>query len=293
MPVIKTLEELKNYPFSPYDGPRKVLMVKPDYYNVTYKINPHMVDGEGQLPIIDEKRALFQWEKLKAKIEELGLKVFVIPGQEGFPDMVFAANQSLSVDSRHIILSKMTHEERKGEVPFFEDFFENHGIEAKHLPDEVEQFEGTGDALWHFGMDLLWCGHGFRTDLKAVEHLGDTLGLAVVPLKLIDENFYHLDTCMCILDSKTVVWTPKAFSEESQEIIDSFFPVTIEVPYEEAKETLACNSWSVDGHNVLIPQGTLTLKEKLENHNFTVHELDTSEFKKAGGSIFCMKLAFS
>ncbi|MCF8060075.1 MAG: hypothetical protein K9K67_12310 [Bacteriovoracaceae bacterium] len=292
MPILKTLEELKNYPFSPYEAPRKVLMAKPDYYKVAYKINPHMVDGEGHFPKIDEKRALFQWEKLKAKAEEFGLKVFVIPGQENFPDMVFAANQTLPIDSRHIILSKMAHAERSGEVQFFADFFENHGIETKRLPDEVIHFEGTGDAIWHFGMDLLWCGHGFRTDFSAVDYLGETLGLAVVPLELVDENFYHLDTCMCILDSKTVAWTPKAFSEESQQLIDSFFPVTIEIPYEEARDTLACNSWSIDGQNILIPLGAKTLKEKLINHKFIVHELDTGEFLKAGGSVFCMKLAF-
>lgn len=292
MPVLKTLDELKSYPFSAYDGPTKVLMIKPDYYQVSYKINPHMSDGEGNLPSVDEKRAFFQWEKLKHKAEELGQKVFVIPGQENLPDMVFAANQTLPIDSKHVLLSRMAHDERKEEVHFVADFFENHGIETKSLPDEVNMFEGTGDGLWHFGMDLLWCGHGFRTDQSAVDYLGDTMGLAVAPLKLVDENFYHLDTCMCILDSRTVAWTPKAFSEESQELIDSFFPVTIEIPYEEAKENLACNSWSVDGKNVLVPQGSKVMKEKLLNHDFIVHELDVGEFHKAGGSLFCLKLAF-
>lgn len=292
MPVLKTLDEIKSYPFAAYDGPTKVLMIKPDYYQVTYEINPHMVDESGNFPKIDEKRALFQWEKLKQKSEEFGMKVFVIPGQENLPDMVFAANQTLPIDSKHVFLSRMAHEQRKPEVSFVADFFENHGIETKTLPDDVNIFEGTGDGLWHFGMDLLWCGHGFRTDMTAIDYLGETMGLAIAPLQLVDENFYHLDTCMCILDSRTVAWTPKAFSEESQEIIDSFFPVTIEIPYEEAKEHFACNSWSVDGKNVLVPQGSKTMKEKLTNHNFIVHELDMGEFQKAGGSIFCLKLAF-
>lgn len=292
MPLLKNLDELKSYPFSAYDAPSKILMVKPDFYNVSYQINPHMADESGGLPSIDEKRAVFQWEKLKAKLEELGLKTFVIPGQESLPDMVFAANQSFPIDSKHILLSKMAHDERKGEVSFFADFFDHHGYTVKELPEDVEKFEGTGDALWHYGMDLIWCGHGFRTDMKAVEYLADTLGLPVAPLKLVDENFYHLDTCMCILNSRTVVWTPKAFSEESQKIIDGFFPERIEIPYEEAKETLACNSISVDGKNILIPQGAKTLKEKLLNHSFIPHELDVGEFHKAGGSLFCLKLAF-
>lgn len=292
MPLLETLEDLKSYPFSPYDAPGKVLMVKPDFYNVSYQINPHMVDESGELPNIDENRAVFQWEKLKTKLEELGLKSFVIPGQEGLPDMVFAANQTFPIDSNYVLLSKLAHDERKSEVQFFADFFDHHGIGVKELPEDVEKFEGTGDALWHHGMDLIWCGHGFRTDLKAIDYLANTLGLAVAPLELVDENFYYLDTCMCILNSRTVAWTPKAFSEKSQELIDGFFPERIEISYEEAKETLACNSISVDGKNILIPQGAKTLKEKLINHEFIPHELDVGEFHKAGGSLFCLKLAF-
>lgn len=292
MPLLQNLDELKSYPFSAYDAPGKILMVKPDFYNVSYQINPHMADESGDLPKVDEKRAIFQWEKLKAKLEELGQKTFVIPGQENLPDMVFAANQSFPIDSKHVLLSRMAHDERKDEVQFFADFFDHHGVTVKELPSEVEKFEGTGDALWHYGMDLIWCGHGFRTDMKAVNYLANTLGLPVAPLELVDESFYHLDTCMCILNSRTVVWTPKAFSEESQKMIDGFFPETIEIPYDEAKETLSCNSISVDGKNILIPQGAKTLKEKLQNHDFIPHELDVGEFHKAGGSLFCLKLAF-
>lgn len=292
MPILKTLEDIKSYPFSSMEVPTKVLMVKPDYFSVVYSINPHMKAKDGSPVKVDESRALFQWEKLKDKCKELGLKVMTIPGQENLPDMVFAANQSLPLDSKNILLSKMAHKEREPEVPYFTHFFENHGIQAKSLPEKVGKFEGTGDGLWHYGMDLLWCGHGFRTDMKAIEYLGEDLSLAVVPLELVNDYFYHLDTCMCILNSRTVAWVPKAFSEKSAELIDKFFPTTIEIPLEEARDFFACNSWSVDGKNVLVPTNTPTMKSKLEAHGFIVHELDTSEFIKAGGSIFCMKLAY-
>jgi N-dimethylarginine dimethylaminohydrolase len=292
MPILSTLQEIKSYPFSAMDVPKRVLMITPDHFNIEYAINPHMKTKDGALRTIDHNRALYQWEKVKEKIEQLGLKVFVLPGQENFPDMVFSANQTLPLDSKRVLMGKMATAERAPEVEFVKDFFENHGIVPKRVPDEVTFFEGTGDALWHHGMDLLWVGHGFRTSLDAIKYLGEGLDLAVVPLELVDESFYHLDTCMSIIDSKTVVWTPKAFSEKSQELIDNFFPVTIEVSYDEAIRELSCNCWSVDGKNVLVPLGAKTLKSKLENHGFIVHELDSSEFLKAGGSLFCMKLAF-
>lgn len=292
MPVLKSLEEIQSHPFSAMEPPQKVLLVRPDYFSIEYAINPHMRPNEGTIGNVDEKRALYQWEKLKEKCSELGLKVFTIPGQENLPDMVFAANQVLPFDSKNFLIGKMAHQQRAPEVSYIKDFFEHRGYHALELPENVEKFEGTGDALWHFGMDLLWCGHGFRTDTQAIEHLGNDLNIAVVPLELTNEYFYHLDTCMCILNSNTVAWVPKAFSEESAELIDKFFPKTIEIPLEEAKEFFSCNSWSPDGKNVLVPTGSKTLKAKLEAHNFIIHELDTSEFIKAGGSIFCMKLAF-
>ncbi len=292
MPLLLEPEDIQSYPFSPLERPQKVLMVDPEHFDVTYQINPHMGSDGEELPIIDEKRARYQWEKLKEKLKELGLNVTSFPGQEGLPDMVFAANQVLPLDSKRILLSRMAHEERAGEVQHFKDYFEHHGIQVIELPEEVEKFEGTGDGLWHPGMDLLWCGQGFRTDRTGTAHLADKMGLAVAPLTLIDPYFYHLDTCMSIIDGQTVAWVPEAFSERSIRVVDSFFKRKIEVPYEEAKETLACNCWCPDDKNVLVPLGAKTLKTSLETLGFEVHQVDTSEFQKAGGSIFCLKLAY-
>lgn len=292
MPILDELDTLKSYPFSAGDIPTKVLMVAPNHYGVDYIINPHMKTATGELPVVDEKRATFQWEKLKAKIEELGLKVSVVRGQENLPDMVFSANQILPLDSKRVLASKMATKERAAEVEFLMNYFKNHGYVVKELPENIERFEGTGDGIWHHGMELLWIGYGPRTSYSAVEYLGNDLDLAVVPLELIDENFYHLDTCFAIINSRTVVWSPKAFSKKSQELIDKFFPTTIEIPYDEAKEHFSCNCWSVDGKNVIIPVDTPILKKKLEAHNFIVHEVDTSEYLKSGGSVFCLKLAY-
>ncbi len=292
MPILDKIEDLKSYPFSAGEIPEKVLMVSPEYYGVDYIINPHMKTDSGELPVVDEKRASFQWEKLKNKIEELGLKVTVLGGKENLPDMVFSANQILPLDSKRVLASKMATKERAPEVEYLVNFFKNHGLEVKHLPDSVKRFEGTGDGIWHHGMGLLWVGCGPRTSYDAIEFLGKELDLPVAPLELVDENFYHLDTCMAVINSRTVVWTPKAFSEKSQNLIDKFFPDRIEIPYEEAKENFSCNCWSVDGKNVIVPVNTPILQKKLKAHGFNVHEVDTSEYLKSGGSVFCMKLAY-
>ncbi len=44
--------------------------------------------------------------------------------------------------------------------------------------------------------------------------------MTVIPLKLIDEKFYHLDTCFYPLLDDTVMYYPEAFNSDSLQIIE-------------------------------------------------------------------------
>jgi N-dimethylarginine dimethylaminohydrolase len=63
------------------------------------------------------------------------------------------------------------------------------------------------------------------------------------------------------------------------------------VNLEEAQHGFACNSL-VAGKTVFIHQGNKNTVAALEKRNFDVVELDTSEFLRSGGSVFCMTLNF-
>ncbi len=269
-------------------------MTSPDHFEVAYVINPHMAGNIGD---VDPGRARSQWEALKAAYESLGVEVSVVAGAPGLPDMTFCANQTLPYQTpggeRGVVLSRMHAEQRKPEVEHYERFFQGEGYETQGLdPDLPGDFEGMGDALWHPGRYLLWGGYGYRTDPQVYDRLSDKLGFPIVALSLTDPDFYHLDTCLCPLDEETALLYPGAFDEQGLEDIRARFRRTIEAPENEARELFACNAHSPDGTHVLIQEGCTETNALLEAAGYDVLEVDTSEFLKSGGSVFCLKLMF-
>ena len=189
-----------------------------------------------------------------------------------------------------VVLSRMHSEHREGEVPYYNRFFEDMGYAVKTLREDLDaDFEGMGDALWHPTRRLLWGGYGYRTSPEAYKALSDLLDVPVVLLRLTDPDYYHLDTCLCPLDAEHALVAPDAFDDTGRTLIESFFDTLIEVPDHEARHQLACNGHCPDGKHVLIQEGCELTNDRLREHNFVPVELDTSEFLKAGGSVFCMK----
>lgn len=270
-------------------APRNVLMVDPQHFKVTYVINPYM---EGQVGRVDQARAAAQWESVADAYEHLGLEILKMTGPPDLPDMVFCANQTLPGlnrdGRRQVLLSRMASVERQPEVDYFQTFFTSRGYSVSRL-DRPDRLEGCGDAIWHHDLRLLWCGHGFRSDPEGFEEACTLFDVTGILLELRDESFYHLDTCLAIVDRETALWVPPAFSSESAGLIERLIPRLIEVPRDEAISLLACNAHSPDGKNVLIQSGCTQTADRLREAGFTVRELDTSEFLKAGGSVFCMK----
>jgi N-dimethylarginine dimethylaminohydrolase len=272
--------------------PRRVLLTTPDHFDVLYVINPHM---EGNIGAVDRSAAVQQWQALRAAYESLSIPAEVMQGAEGLPDMVFCANQTLPYydptdGTRGVVISRMYAPERRDEVPHYERFFRQQGYAITHLPEgSGAAFEGMGDAIWHPGRYLLWGGYGIRTDCAAYDYLTEALGVTVLALELNDPDFYHLDTCFSVLDADTVLIYPGAFTAEGLALIEHVFAQVIEAPEDEARHRFACNAHCPDEEHVFIQQGCETTGRRLRNAGFAPVTLDTSEFIKAGGSVFCMK----
>lgn len=282
-----TISDLPTMP-----APNRVLMVKPTYFDVEYVINPHMKDHVGR---VDKIQAKNEWEHLKDGYEELGFDVHVIDGEKGLPDMVFCANQSLPyIDedgNRKVIMSIMHSDQRKDEVSYVEKFYKDLGYEILYLnQDLVDDYEGMGDGLWHYKRRLLWGGYGYRSSIKAYEQISEKLDVPVVTLELKDESFYHLDTCLSVLNENTALIYTDAFTNEGLEMIHKLFDAVIEASSYEAEKLFAVNASCPDGKNVFIQQGCTDVNQKLRDKNFSVHEFSTYEYIKSGGSVFCMKM---
>lgn len=272
---------------------RRVLMVSPDHFDVAYAINPHMRRADGALHSVDPLKARQQWEAVAEAYRRIGFDVVVLEGQPKLPDMVFSANQTFpywSKDGRpSVLLSRMYSPFRQPEVPSFKVWFLENRYEVRELPGTHLFFEGSGDALVQPGKGILWGGVGTRTTADTYEILAAYTGLLVVRLPLVNEAFYHLDTCFSLLDERTVAVVPEAFSKESLRMIHEAFDTVLNVVPEEAMRFLAGNAHSPDGKHVFFQRGAKFFAREVERRGFHPVELETGEFLKSGGSVFCMK----
>ena len=258
----------------------RILLCAPDFYGIEYEINPWMHRSRNA----DRAQASTQWEQLRAALQHCGGQVELIEPQPGLPDMVFTANAGLAVGHR-FIRSNFRHKERRGEQAHFEQWFAKDGYELVCLPGELF-FEGEGDAL--FCGDTLFCGYRFRSDIRSHQWLSDLLGCLAVSLELVDERFYHLDTCFCPLPDGSALWYPAAFDDYGQQAIRQHVRDLIAVAPEEALR-FACNA-VVMKTEIIMPDGCPRLRATLEQRGYHCHELPMSEFLKAGGACKCLTL---
>ncbi len=281
------------------EEPRQVLMCSPEYFDIVDVKNVHM---EGKIGALDKALAQQQWKALHDVYQNLALEgaleqVHIIKGVEGCEDMVFAANQSFPwmLDGERVVLmSKMRHESRQREVPHFQTFYEQQNYRILHLA-RTQLFEGMGDTIPHYGKNLLYGGYGHRSETVAYEEISALLQVPVVTLELIDERFYHLDTCFIPIDENTLLLCPDAFTEDGKSALKKLFKNIVEIQVEEAEQFFSLNAHCINDKNsgkkiAIIHPGSRVTKNALNQAGYTVIETDTSEYMKSGGSVFCMKM---
>ncbi len=259
-------------------------MCAPDHYDVDYVINPWM---EGNLHKSSRDRAVEQWHGLYHLIKDHAIVDLVTP-EKGVPDMVFTANAGL-VLGETAVLSRFYHKERQGEEPYFKAWFENNGFTVHELPPELP-FEGAGDALFDREGRWLWAGYGFRSELDSHPYLAKWLDVEVLSLRLMDDRFYHLDTCFCPLNNGYLLYYPPAFDAYSNRLIEMRVPAEKRIAIAEPDAVnFACNAVNLD-HIVIMNKASAELKQRLADAGFQVLETPLTEFLKAGGAAKCLTL---
>ncbi|MCA9116373.1 MAG: amidinotransferase [Planctomycetaceae bacterium] len=257
-----------------------ILMCPADYYGIEYEINPWMSRGRQSDPAI----ARGQWLALHDLLISLGADIHLMQPAPGLPDLVFTANAGL-VWEQTVFLSRFRHPARQGETPLDDAWFQQHGFRTVELPEDWS-FEGAGDAL--FCGETLFAGYLIRSDAAAMQWVGSEIGCRVIPMQLVDDRYYHLDTCFCPLDDETAIcWLP-AFDEYGQRALREHIPQLIEVAPEEAAR-FCCNA-VVIGRDVVLNTGCPQLEATLAERGFRPHATPLDEFIKAGGSAKCLTL---
>lgn len=258
----------------------RILMCPPDYFGIEYEINPWMHKDVNA----DYATARQQWRDLKTLLEQVGAQIELLAPVQGLPDLVFTANAALIWKDR-AYLSRFRHGPRQGETSVDEAWFQAHGFQTI-LPPEPWEFEGAGDAL--FCGETLFGGYLVRSHANAMQWLGQELHCRVIPLQLIDERYYHLDTCFCPLSPTEAIFYPAAFDQYGRQVIENSVPTLIPVTDEEATR-FACNAVVV-GKHVVMNTGCPQLATALHALGYETHATPLDEFLKSGGSAKCLTL---
>jgi N-dimethylarginine dimethylaminohydrolase len=257
---------------------KHLLMCRPEFYTVCYRINPWMHPAKPT----STAKAINQWETLYRTYLDLGYSVELIDPIDGLPDMVYAANGGLVIDGK-ALGARFRYKERSPEGPAYMTRLHELGFD---VTPPIAFNEGEGDFL-KVG-DLILGGSGFRSAIASHHEVADAFGKEVVTLELINPNYYHLDTCLAVIDDTNIAYLPSAFSETSLSILRQRFPEAI-IASEEDAAVFGLNLVS-DGRRVVMAQQATGLANQLTAYGYEPLGVDVSELNLGGGGIKCCTL---
>jgi len=270
-----------------------VLLCPPDHFEVRYRINPWMHPETWSLDAARLSReARAGWQALHAAYRRLGARIETMPPQAGSPDLVFTANAAVVLDGK-ALLARFRNPERRAEEAHGRRCFEalqRRGVVASlHEVDDEVRLEGAGDAIWDAKRQVMWMGHGQRSDLAARDSVRRVFGVETLSLELVSPSFYHLDTCLCVLSRGEVLWYPPAFSEASQRLLRAIAGGdAIEVDDEDAA-CFAVNAVCI-GDEVLSCHASPELRKALAARGYRVRVIALDAFNRSGGAACCLTL---
>lgn len=231
---------------------------------------------------VDRQLANKQWEELISIYKDLGMQVSTITPISGLPDMVFAANGFVSIEKKAIV-SRFRYLERQPENEYFNNWLVQNAFQV--IDPGTIVYEGEGDTF--LVKDTIYQGWGFRSDERI-----STIFKSAFPdkevklLHLVDDKFYHFDTCFFPVDEDLVYYYAPAFDDISNRLITSSFRRAYTITQQEAM-SFSLNSIR---HNdtVIINSHSKRFGERLRSVGFTIVYVDVSEFMKSGGSVKCL-----
>lgn len=256
----------------------KLLLCPVDYFNVIYRINPWM---HPEIPVAG-KRAKKQWYELVSLYSQLNYSLSFIEPANSLPDMVFTANGFFNVGKKAVV-ARFRFQERQGETELYAKWLRDNGFEVVD-PGKIV-YEGQGDTL--MVGDNIFQGWGFRSDKEVTGLMKKTYPEKnVVPLHLIDDRFYHLDTCFFPVNEELAYYFDGAFDDVTLKKIKKTFKKPVAVTEEEAV-SFALNSMTTD-HTIVTNSKAKKFKKRVKSEGFRVVSLEMDEFLKSGGSVKCL-----
>jgi N-dimethylarginine dimethylaminohydrolase len=286
-------------------------MGDPTHFSVVGGANPHTRDRYGRRKQVDRELAIRQWHALRDRLEDLGVRVQVIPPDPRRPGLVYPANAGFRIGD-DFVLSNLTPT-RAAEQSAYREAIEALGLRPRTIRS---RFEGEADLFpagdvylfthgairrQRFVPRLAWPPwkriYGFRSELGCLDEIDalHPLDRKVLRVQLIDERYYHGDTCLCSFGPgrRFLLAYITALAPASASELERTFGERLVRIGEADASIYAANSFHLerDGETYLVmPDGiSATLESTVESLGASVIKVDVSEFhKKGGGSVKCM-----
>jgi len=249
---------------------------------------------------VDGDKALNQWLKLYRFLSARSL-VYLLPSKDGLQDQAYVAN--LGVVLPHVkenvaVISNFRSEVRRGETQVGDEFFKGMGFETVIAP---EYFEGEAD-LKYLRDNIFFGAHGMRTSLSALGWFRERYDMQIIPIRMRDEFFFHLDCLVFPLSKEKVVLCAELCGRDALAEIERVAEI-IDITYDVARNGLT-NSVRC-GNHVLCDSSLSELKPTDEMYALErnkVEELsricarnglepaifNLSEFDKSGAALSCL-----
>ncbi|WP_347861666.1 arginine deiminase family protein [Salimicrobium sp. PL1-032A] len=273
----KTVPEYRIGCENEYDALKKVVVAPPTYMKITKAINETQKYYENTN--IDKHLAISQHQAFVSMLKERGIEVIDLPVSPHLHEQVFTRDIAF-VAGTHLVLTAMEEPIRQDEPSILREWLNNRSLPYEEPP--AGSIEG-GDVL--VDGDVLWVGRSGRTTSDAIEDLRLKFPDHLIEPLPLQEATLHLDCVFSILDERTAIVYPPAFTDEGVRKIESRFE-TIPVTEEECFY-MGPNVLSIGRGTIVSLPSQKRLNHLLRNKGFRVIEQDFSEIIKSGGSFRC------
>lgn len=227
---------------------------------------------------IDVARARRQHAEYCGALQELGLKLVWIKGDNALADSCFVEDTAVVLGEKAVICNSSL-ESRAREVvevaKVLKDLKETYYIKPPALID-------GGDVLRV--KDKVFIGLSARTNLQAIAQLRKILedgNLEIVPISI--RNVLHLKSACTYLGEDHVILSRGHFDTE---ILSDCTKIFVPRGEEYAADCLAING------TILMAKGYPRTRKLIKQEGFSVRELEISEFRKGDGALTCLSIVW-
>ena len=229
-----------------------------------------------------------QHAEMVAAYESAGVTVHLHEADPQLPYQIFARDSSVMTPYGAVITS-MANWWRRGENFRAIQTYERLGIPVYDCVT-AGTFEGGDFNVIEPNTVLIgWEGDEGRSQEQSAVQLKDWFEAEGWEVKLTDlDPFYvHIDLMVVMLAPKLAAVCLESTDADVVDWLKSKQIEIISVPFKDTLD-LGCNVVALGNDRVLLPEKSLTLKEKIRAHGLEIYDPDVSMITPGGGGVHCM-----